>query len=646
MDGRKTSGQAWIRIGVDAGGTFTDFVVAYQDGRVECFKMRSNPRDPASVILQGILAAAGESPAEVIHGSTVATNALLERKGARTAFITTAGFEDLVFIGRQNRQELYNLTPSSRPPLLDPQLCFGVRERSLYDGTLETKPSQRELARLRARLARSSAESAALCLLHAYQNPANEKAVFHAIKDLGYVCASHEVSPEFREYERASTTVINAYVGPLMEGYLAELERGAGRRFWILQSNGGFLTTGQARRHAVRTVLSGPAGGVVGAVEMGRRSGFRKIIAFDMGGTSTDVSLCDGAPRETTEAYIDGMPVRVPMLDIHTVGAGGGSLARVDAGGLLRVGPESAGADPGPACYGVGEEPTVTDANLVLGRISADQFLGGALRVDAGRAEAALARLACRLGKTTLETADGVIRIANANMERAIRAVSLERGFDPREFALVAFGGGGGLHACQIAEQLGIRRVIIPRLAEVLSALGMLFSDHVRDYAAGVLGQTGIEARFLALQNQARREMPGAALERSADLRYVGQSYELNLPWEARDPAAPFHREHQRVYGYSNPHRPVQIVTIRVRARTPSPELRLPPLVRRISSAAFKRRVWMDRRWRQVPVLTRQEAPRTNQKGPFLVLDYGATTLVPEGWMLRLDAAGNLIITR
>jgi N-methylhydantoinase A len=635
-----------MRIGVDAGGTFTDFVVAHGDGRVECFKLRSRPRAPASVILEGVLAAAGRSPVEVIHGSTVATNALLERKGARTAFVTTAGFEDLVLIGRQNRQELYNLTPPLRRPLLDPALCFGVRERSLYDGTVEAEPSQRELARLRAELTRAGSESVAVCLLHSYRNPANEKAVIRALKGLGYVCASHEVSPEFREYERASTTVINAYVGPLMQGYLAELERGRGRRFWILQSNGGFLTARQARRQAVRTVLSGPAGGVVGAVAMGRRSGFRKIIAFDMGGTSTDVSLCDGAPRETTEAYLDGIPVRVPMLDIHTVGAGGGSLARVDAGGLLRVGPESAGADPGPACYGTGEEPTVTDAHVVLGRIHADQFLGGAMRIETGRAEAAIARLASRLGKTMLEAAEGVIRIANANMERAIRAVSLERGFDPREFALVAFGGGGGLHACQIAEELGIRRVVVPRFAEVLSALGMLFSDHIRDHAAGVLGQTDIEARFRDLEKQARREMPGAQLERSADLRYAGQSYELNVAWHARDPSAPFHREHRRVYGYSNPGRPVEIVTIRVRARLGSPELRLPPLVRRAAAGAAKRRIYLDGRWVPVPVLRREEAPREDRKGPLLVLDYGATTLVPGGWRLRSDAVGNLIISR
>ncbi len=523
-----------MRIGVDAGGTFTDFVVLHDDGRLESFKLRSNPHAPAKVILAGLeQAAANQRSVGVVHGSTIATNALLERKGARTAFITTAGFEDLLEIGRQNRPELYNLTPIPRRPLIPRNLCFGVQERTYHDGTVARRPSAAELKRLAARLKRAGVRSIAICFLHAYRNAANELAVLAALKQSGaYVCASHDVSPEFREYERSSTTAVNAYVGPLMEAYLAELERARRFQIAIMQSNGGFLSAGDARRHAVRTVLSGPAGGVVGAMETARRSGFRKILGFDMGGTSTDVSLADGAARETTETSVDGFPIRVPMLDIHTVGAGGGSIARVDAGGLLRVGPESAGADPGPACYGTGTEPTVTDAHVVLGRIQA--LLGGGMRVDGDRAATAVDRVARRLKVDLAAAAAGILRVANSNMERAIRVVSVERGYDPREFALVAFGGCGGLHACEIADQLGIRSVIVPQYAGALSALGMLMADAVRDYAAGVLGHDNIEKIFEALEKRASRESPGAEIERSADLRYRGQSYELNVPWASR----------------------------------------------------------------------------------------------------------------
>lgn len=646
-----------MRIGVDAGGTFTDFVVLHDDGRLETFKLRSNPRAPAQVILAGLEhAAAKQRKVDVIHGSTVATNALLERKGARTAFVTTAGFEDLLEIGRQNRPELYNLTPAPRRPLIPRGLCFGVHERIYHDGTVARRPSAAELKRLAARLKRARVRSIAICFLHAYRNAANERSVLAALKQNGvYVCASHDVSPEFREYERSSTTAVNAYVGPLMESYLAELEAQlqSPRRFQvaIMQSNGGFLSTRDARRHAVRTVLSGPAGGVVGAMETAARSGFRKILGFDMGGTSTDVSLADGAARETTEAFVAGFPIRVPMLDIHTVGAGGGSIARVDAGGLLRVGPESAGADPGPACYGSGTEPTVTDAHVVLGRIQS--LLGGDMRVDADRAAAAVDRIARRLfgGKKALDrtaAAAGILRVANSNMERAIRIVSVERGYDPREFALVAFGGCGGLHACEIAQHLGMSSVIVPQHAGALSALGMLMADAVRDYAAGVLGQDKFEKSFDALERRARRESPRADIERTADLRYRGQSYELNVPWKsASRAAAAFHREHARIYGYSLPQREVEVVTIRVRARLASPK---PRLVRPASQkgASEIRRVWIagtsSGSWRRIPVWNRDQLGHTPREGPALVLDYGSTTLVPGGWRFHVDGAGNLLI--
>ena len=551
----------WIsmRIGVDAGGTFTDFVVIHSGGRLESFKLRSDPQSPASVILEGLARVAKR--ADVVHGSTVATNALLERKGARTAFVTTAGFEDLLEIGRQNRAELYNLTPAPRRLLVERDLCFGVKERTHFDGVITKRPNTAELQRLVARLSRARVESVALCFLHSYQNPANERTVAAALRRAGFaVAASHEISPEFREYERAATTFVSAYVSPMMQKYLDKLGGARGYRIAILQSNGGFLSAKEAGKHAVRTVLSGPAGGVVGAIATARGSGFRKILGFDMGGTSTDVSLADGAPRETTESVVDGLPIRVPMLDIHTVGAGGGSIARVDAGGLLRVGPQSAGADPGPACYGKGTQATVTDAHVVLGRIDAQQLLGGAMAIDVERSQLAVGAIARQLGMEVEAAAAGILRIANANMERAIRSVSVEQGYDPRDFVLVAFGGSGGLHACEIARELGMRTVIVPQYAGALSALGMLMADAVRDYSAAALGRSDFATLFAALERKARKESPGAEIERNADLRYRGQSYELNVPWDEKDPARAFHREHQTTYGYATPLREVEVV--------------------------------------------------------------------------------------
>jgi N-methylhydantoinase A/oxoprolinase/acetone carboxylase beta subunit len=633
-----------MRIGVDAGGTFTDFVALHDDGRLETFKLRSDPRSPAAVILEGLRHAAGRRRGvDVVHGSTVATNALLERKGARTAFVTTAGFEDLLEIGRQNRAELYNLTPPPRRVLVPRSLCLGVEERVYHDGTVARRPQASDLKRLAARIRRAGVQAVGVCFLHAYRNPANERAVARALAGSGvYVCTSHQVSPEFREYERGSTTAVNAYVGPLMEAYLRQLAQARAFRISIMQSNGGFLEARHAARQAVRSVLSGPAGGVVGALFAARRSGFRRVLGFDMGGTSTDVSLADGAPRETTEAIVDGCPIRIPMLDIHTVGAGGGSIARVDAGGLLRVGPESAGANPGPACYGTGDEATVTDAHVVLGRI--DALLGGTLHLDRERAEAAVDRLAQRLKTDRTTAAAGILRVANANMERAIRVVTVERGYDPREFAMVAFGGCGGLHACELGAELGARTVIVPAHAGALSALGMLAADAARDYAAGALGRGDIDALWAGLERQARRELPGAKMERSADMRYRGQSYELNVPWRSRASAERlFHREHAKLYGYSHPRRPVELVTLRLRARV---HVSKPRLHRGRSEPARPeiRQVWTGGSWRPLPVWNRASLSTSRRSGPALVRDYGSTTLIPAGWRYRIDPAGNLII--
>jgi N-methylhydantoinase A len=625
-----------MRVGIDSGGTFTDFVVLHDDGRLESFKLRSNPASPGAVILEGIHRIAAKK-AEIVHGSTVATNALLERKGAKTAFVTTRGFEDLIAIGRQNRPELYNLAPAPPEPLVPRERCFGVDERILFDGAIERplKPDD-----LRDRLA--GAEAVAICLLHSYQNDAHERALLEALKGCGYLCASCDISPEFREFERASTTVINAYVGPLMDRYLAELEQGSPHPVSIMQSNGGLLTASEARRNAVRTILSGPAGGIVGAVEIASRAGCAKALTFDMGGTSTDVALAGREPRLTTEARIDHFPVRVPMLDIHTVGAGGGSIARVDIGGSLRVGPESAGSIPGPACYGIGEDATVTDAHVVLGRIASDQLVGGEMHIDASRAAWAVARVGAKLGLDPVKAAAAIVRIANSNMERAIRAVSVERGEDPREFPLVAFGGCGGLHACELASELGVAKVIVPRMAGALSALGMLLADRMRDYSAGALGSSDLEGRFRRLEQRARRDVRGAALERFADVRYAGQSYELTVPW-----GADFHREHQRIYGYSDPSRAIQIVTLRVRATVPVQRPDLSAGRPKTSRAPHsKRKVWVGGQWRNIPAFASEELQKAPFHGPVLIADYGSTTLVPPGWRIRVDKVGSLIIEK
>ncbi len=594
-----------MQIGVDSGGTFTDFVVLDDTGALNVFKLRSDPDHPAAVILSGIeRALRGRSfgAVAILHGSTVATNALLERKGARTAFVTSPGFRGLLAIGRQNRVSLYSLRPEERVNLIPRELCFE------WTG---------DATALRRFVEASGAESVAICLLRAYSDASQEQLAEQAC-GADYVCRSSEIAPEFREYERASTTVLNAYVGPLMDRYLSRLEASCPFPIQVMQSNGGLLSAGEARRHAVRTILSGPAGGVVGAGAMARRAGWEQAIAFDMGGTSTDVSLVELPLHFTTEAWVEGLPVRVPMLPIHTVGAGGGSLANVDAGKRLRVGPESAGSRPGPACYGTGERATVTDAHVVLRRILPEHFLDGSLKIDVYRAQNAVAAIGRDLGLSTVDAARAIIRIANSNMERAIRVVSVEQGRDPRDFPLVAFGGCGGLHACEIAAELGIATVIFPPYAGALSALGMLLAAPARDYAAGALGREDFEAIFEGLSDKASAGMPGAVIEKFADIRYRGQSYELTVDWDGSAPRRNFEEAYQRIYGFSDPQRPIEVVTVRVRAT----------LVRDTS--------WFER-------LDPGRAALSAGKGPVLLFDYGSTVYIPAGWRVEPRPGGSLV---
>jgi N-methylhydantoinase A/oxoprolinase/acetone carboxylase beta subunit len=652
-----------IRIGVDTGGTFTDLVRFGPEG-VSVHKVRSTPDDPSRAIVQGITDVAGAGTGlDVVHGSTVATNAVLERRGARVALVATAGFEDVIRIGRQTRRALYDLMQEDRRPLVDPALTIGVRERLAADGQPLIPLDDDEIARVVAHVRASGATAAAICLLHAYRNPAHEERLAAALEVAGLdVSASSRVLREYREYERWSTTVVNAYVTPIMGAYLAALETClAGDRFAIMQSNGGRLSAAAAKAAAVRTILSGPAAGAVGALAVAEAAGHPRVIGFDMGGTSTDVCLIDGAIPTTSDTMVGDFPVRLPVIDIHSVGAGGGSIVYVDSGGALRVGPRSAGAVPGPACYGSGTELTVTDANLLLGRLDPAQFLGGRMTLDVERAHRAAADLARRVGLDEPALAEGVVRIANANMERAIRVVSVQRGVDPREFALLAFGGAGGMHACAIAETLDIATVIVPRHAGVLSALGMLLADAIKDHALTILragdaiDDAELDTLFAPLVDEAERDLAREGfppdrihVERRLDVRYTGQSYELAVPMAAgfRDE---FDRRHARTYGYADPRRAIEVVTLRVVAigRTDKPAL---PREEARPSMAEPYRVG-EARFGGAPVVTaffrwRDLAPGVTADGPAVIAGGEATAVVPPRFRFRLDEFANVVATR
>ena len=652
------------RIGIDTGGTFTDFVRLDHRG-LSVHKRKSSPADPAEAILAGLAELAADDPkAAVVHGSTIATNAVLERRGARVALVATAGFEDVLRIGRQTRPQLYNLFVQGPRPIVDPALTFGVTERMKADGRALVAVDLVEVERLGQRLRDLGVEIVAVCLLHSYANPHHERQTARRLARAGLaVSMSSAVLPEYREYERWSTTVVNAYVAPLVDRYLGRLGRALGRRrLSIMQSNGGSISAAAARSQPVRTVLSGPAAGVVGARAVVAAAGISRLISFDMGGTSTDVSLVDGEIATTAEATIGDFPVRLPVLDIHTVGAGGGSIARIDAGGALRVGPMSAGAMPGPACYGTGTDLTVTDANLLLGRLDPEAFLGGRMRLDLRRAQEAAAVLAARIGLRVPELAEGVVRVANAGMERAIRVVSVERGHDPRRFALVAFGGAGGMHACEIAAELRMGTIIVPRHAGVLSALGMLVADVTRDYSATVLRASAdltrrdLVGHFHPLVATAERDLQAdgfgprrSVIVRRLDVRYVGQSHEITVDWSPRYEDA-FHRTHARRYGYADPARPTEVVAIRVIASglTPKPSLpfdpprsrRLPP-PKTLREARFAGRSWRTPTWRW------EDLPSgVRGAGPAVIAGAEATVVVPPGFRFSLDGFGNVVLTR
>ncbi|QIN79908.1 hydantoinase/oxoprolinase family protein [Rubrobacter marinus] len=655
-----------VRLGVDVGGTFTD-LVALSEGRLVTAKVPSTPRDQSQGVMNAVGASGVEAPAVVAlaHGMTVATNALLERRGARTALVTTEGFRDVLEIARQNRPSLYDLARDRPPTLVPRDLRFTVRERMGPEGEIEPLDEE-SLGEAVAAVRGAEVEAVAVCLLFAFAHPEHERRVGEVLREALpeiHVSLSSEVLPEFREYERFSTTAADAYLGPRLAAYLRNLagkakEAGVPAPL-IMQSSGGVVPINDAISDAAGCVLSGPAGGVVGAAYVGALGGYGDLLSFDMGGTSTDVAaIIDGEAQTTTETVVAGVPIKLPMVDVHTVSAGGGSIAWADAGGALRVGPHSAGAEPGPAAYGKGgTEPTVTDANLYLGYLPDGAKLGGEVVLSRERSEEALRKLGEGVGLDASEVALGIVRVANAEMVRALRVISVERGLDPREFALLAFGGAGGMHACSLAEELGMETVLIPRAGGVLSALGLAISDLRRDYVRPYLtgladAEAGeVERRFGEMEGAAAKDLDGPQFTRRADLRYGGQSFELTVEAGAFDGLeARFHDAHERRYGYRMDGERVELVNLRLVATVPveKPALEEGPQER--DAEAGRRGASFDEGGAslvEVPVLDREGMGRGSEVSGPAIVEFGeATCVVRPGWRGTVDGVGTLVLER
>lgn len=660
-----------VKIGVDTGGTFTDFVI-YINGEVEIKKIPSTPKNLSLAILEGINEFMNDLQIPVIiHGTTVATNSLLERKGGRIALITTQGFEDILFIGRQTRQKLYSLRGEQRIPLLSRQRCFGLEERTSPFGKVEKKVTHSELRNVLDKVKKVKVDAVAVSLINSYANYENEKIIAKELKKRKILFSiSTQILPEHREYERTATTAVNAYLMPVISRYLESLEAKLKKaELRIMQSNEGYISPTKAKSEPLRTALSGPAGGVVGAFHLTKTAGFQNVITFDMGGTSSDVSLIDGKIRRTNESMIGDFPLRIPIIDIHTVGAGGGSLAYVDKGGSLRVGPQSAGADPGPACYGYGNAPTVTDANLILGRLVPEFFLGGKMNIFAERSCMALKNLTKKINKSLLETAYGIIEIANANMEKAIRVISIERGFDPRDFSLFSFGGAGGMHAVDIASNLKMPKVIIPKNAGVLSALGLLLADSIKDHSKSILksaeniNERELQKHFHELSQKGLKDMQEDGFTKDEirfypliDLRYSGQSYEITIPYRAKTShnfsfISDFHKAHQKLYSYHHEQKSVEIVNIRIKTVGSGKKIKLKryPLEGKSPDGAFQKKQsihYGGKKW-HASIYDRSRLKSGNKlKGPALIVDGESTTLLPPSYILEVDSFLNLIIQK
>jgi N-methylhydantoinase A len=681
-----------LRVGVDSGGTFTDVCMFDEThGEIHVWKVSSTPQDPSLGIAGGIeqgvaeVAKATGQKVDVVyfgHGTTVATNALIVGRGAETGLITTKGFRDVLELRRQKRDSLYDIQTQKPRILVSRDKRLEVSERVRFDGSIHTPLDEEEVRAAARKLKADGITTVAVCFLFSFVEPAHEKRVKEILAEEmpgAFVSISHEVAPEFREYERLSTTVVNAYLGPIMKSYLSKLqprlaEIGIDAHPHLTQSNGGVISSEVAQNFPARTVLSGPAAGVIGALSVGGLSGFDNIITFDMGGTSTDVSLIDrGRPQMSNDAVVHGYPLKLPMLDIHTVGAGGGSIAHIDAGGLLKVGPRSAAADPGPVCYGRGnEEPTVTDANVVLQVLNPTHLLNGRMKIDQARAKAAIGRLADQLGLGVMETAQGIISVVIANMAKAIRVISVERGYDPRDYVMLGFGGAGPIHAARLARELEIPRLVVPKYPGIMCALGLLLTDLRTNLSLTRLlplseaGAPGMESGFAGLEERgqdwfAQEAIPEErrSLIRSVDMRYGGQGYELTVPCPAGpiDAAAlvtlraEFERIHKQVYGYVAAEEPVQVTTLRIEAvgLVPKADLKAYPPASGTSNVAITgwREVWLPETggFTNCPIYDRALlGPGHEVTGPAIIDQMDSTTLVLPGQVATVDAHLNLII--
>ncbi|MFW9831334.1 MAG: hydantoinase/oxoprolinase family protein [Candidatus Thorarchaeota archaeon] len=675
-----------IRIGIDVGGTFTDVLLIDSLGKRWHVKVKSTPKDSSIGVVTGlkkVLELAKIAPAEIdflLHGSTVATNAVLQRKGARTCLIVTKGFEDLLLIGRQQRSKLYDFTVERTTPLVPRERIFGIKERTHANGHIQLTLSDLQVKKAVNKISHDI-ESIAVCLLYSYRNPRNEQEVFHQLRLVNSdipISLSSSVLPEYREFERLSTTVLNAYVTPVITRYLQQLNEtlhmeGITTPLLVMQSHGGVLQSEIACQHASRLLFSGLAGGTLGGRYTSQIMHQPNIITFDMGGTSTDIALIlDGQIRETSEGHINDLPCRVPMVDVETVGAGGGSIAWSDAGGILRVGPQSAGAEPGPAAYGSGgQDPTVTDANLHLGRLNPNNFLGGDFPLHPDLAQKSIHAIAKQLTLSNKECAYGIIRVVNANMERAIRLVSIQRGFDPRDFALVAFGGAGPMHAWALAKNLGIPRVIVPMAPGLHSALGLLATNLRSDQSQTILESAQspnikhIQSTYKQLEDQLRKILrqqgvpnQSIMIQRLADLRYEGQAYELTIPEPIRrlsrtwvsEIVQKFHHQHTQQYGYADQSAPVTIVNLRVIASGPMPPLKPAEIQPQgnLQPEAFEiREVYFEEanNFIDTPIYERSSLGfGAKLVGPAIIEQLDSTTIVHPGTRATVQKNGNLVL--
>jgi N-methylhydantoinase A/acetone carboxylase, beta subunit len=676
-----------LRLAVDTGGTFTDLVLTDEDtGMLWTDKVPSTPDNPGRACVIGterILRKAGAAAGDLklyLHGTTVATNALLEYKGASTALITTKGFSDIPDIARQTRPRLYDFWRRKSKPLIPRHLRFELDERVLFDGEVLKPALKEEIAEIVTKIKELGVESIAVCLLHSYANPVHEEAIAQVMKDIypeAFVTYSSRVLPEYREFERMSTVAVNAFVMPNVGRYIAKLqnalkESGVGSELYVMQSNGGVISATVAMEHSARTITSGPAGGVLAGVRVSKMTGIGNIITLDMGGTSTDVSLIEkGKPRYTTETEIDGHPIKLPMIDITTIGAGGGSIAWIDSGGALRVGPESAGAFPGPACYmRGGVRPTVTDANIVLGRLNPGKILGGEMEVSRDLAYKAIKEyVADPIGISVEEAAVGIIRIVNANMIRGIRVVSVQQGFDPREFTLVTFGGAAALHAGDLAREMGMKTLVIPDHAGILSALGMLTAnvrhDAVRTYVVkrdkadpkliqsiyNEMEEQSIDA--LTAEGFTRDKMD---ITRIADVRYVGQAYELSIIMNAGEltnesldnVVSEFHETHLRQYGYKREEQTVEFINFRVVAQGLLPKMGYKNWDAEESKQKtdIYRDVYIEGKWVNTPIFQCGELTAGMKiEGPAIIEQPDTTTMILPGHDMKVDCHSNMIIS-